>query len=656
MLTAAAPLVAHGGVYIGPGDVVPPGGGDAAPPTPSTPPDPARPATPPTPSDPATPLDPARPVTPPQPANGAKPGITSGGAIGSDLSTWVFWWEFNKDRFLNLRSKVAEIAIATEGAGPLLGLGAGAGRIPSLLPTMRQKKNIIVPELLRLLSEEENTDIATASMIALAKVGIQVENCEAAFTRLLDAPSQEVRETAALSLGILKDERALPLLESLLADDQDGRKVTGGSEVPPRTRTFAAYGLAMVGHETKEQMVKERVAETLYRTLVEDASAIKDIRVACVVGLGVLELKDPSLMVHRLGGILDEDRMSPLVLAHIPNAMAKLMRTLPGAHPERDAAIDRFLAILAPRSKRSAFLKMSAVQALGMAAVADDPRNSEIFDTLVRQSKKAKNVQVKNFTAISMAYLGVADPALRPKTIRFLSGKMRKSSTSYRQWSGLSLGVMAYLLDKKGAAMPQTTMDVTLSRFRDAKSPEEKSAYAIALGLMRYAPAKEHLLHSLMESRDTQFRGYAALALGMLDAREYGKDLSVLVGQSQRKPDLLRQASIGLGLMKDRNALSLLLGYLEPESGRRPRLAVLSSVATAIGFIGDKASVTPLIDTMGNDRLTPLGRAFAAVALGMVADKDLLPWNSMFSGDLNYRASVSTLVDQATGTGILDIR
>ena len=47
-------------------------------------------------------------------------------------------------------------------------------------------------------------------------------------------------------------------------------------------------------------------------------------------------------------------------------------------------------------------------------------------------------------------------------------------------------------------------------------------------------------------------------------------------------------------------------------------------------------------------------RGFAAVALGIVADKELLPWNSKISADINYVATTSTLTD-ASGTGILDI-
>ena len=45
--------------------------------------------------------------------------------------------------------------------------------------------------------------------------------------------------------------------------------------------------------------------------------------------------------------------------------------------------------------------------------------------------------------------------------------------------------------------------------------------------------------------------------------------------------------------------------------------------------------------------------AFAAVALGGVADKELLPWNSKIAVGMNYRASVETLTNQQSG--ILDI-
>ena len=54
-----------------------------------------------------------------------------------------------------------------------------------------------------------------------------------------------------------------------------------------------------------------------------------------------------------------------------------------------------------------------------------------------------------------------------------------------------------------------------------------------------------------------------------------------------------------------------------------------------------------------DESLTELSRAFAAVALGGVADKESLPWNSKIGQNMNYRAAVETLTDRQAG--ILDI-
>lgn len=650
---SSADLAAHGGTYIGPEDVVPPGG---RPPAGTTPPAPTTPSPPGTP--PSTPPSgsPPSPATPPTPMAPTGPNATTGNqAIGQDLSTWVFWWEFNKDRFLNLKVKVRGALPITDGAGPLAGLGNGAKIANTMAPSRLQIHNLVVPALIELIGKERNPDIATASMIALAKIGVRPEDCRGIFETHLDASVQEVRETAVISYGIMQDEGAIPILESLLLETKAGKELAGSTEVGRRTRAFAAFSLSLIGRQSKRNEIKEKVADLLYATLITDSSASKDIRVACVIGLGILDIEDPTEVVQNLSVLLDQDKMDQLVLAHIPNAMAKLLRNLPPGNTTRDAVIDQLMGYLKNR-KTNRLLQQSSVQALGMLAVTGDSRNPEIFDILQHIQKKGRSRQLKNFTAISMAYLGAADLAMRNQVTDFLVTKMKKSSTLYEPWCGLSLGVMAFLLKEKGKSLHPLAMEATLEKFLSQKSPEAKGAYAIALGLMDYKLAKSPIRASLDEYRVSQFRGYAAISLGLLHAREHLPLLKQIVAESKRDPEMLMQASIGLGLMQDRSAVSNLLVYLVPENGRKPKLSVLSAVATALGFIGDKSSVTPLVNTMKNSRINQLGRAFAAVSLGMVADKDLMPWNSVFGSDLNYRAAVITLTDRQTGTGILDIR
>lgn len=142
---------AHGGTYIPPGDVVPPGGtgSQPQPPTPTSPPsEPPGPVTPPSGNPQPTGNPPGQPVTPPNQPQGADPSTTSA-AIPPDLGQWTFWWEFNKDHYLNLKAKVRSKATTTE-AGVLIGLGSGARPSVTSGPTAQDIQTRIVPALLQL--------------------------------------------------------------------------------------------------------------------------------------------------------------------------------------------------------------------------------------------------------------------------------------------------------------------------------------------------------------------------------------------------------------------------------------------------------------------------------------------------------------------------
>ncbi|MCK5943170.1 MAG: hypothetical protein KAI24_14415, partial [Planctomycetes bacterium] len=73
----------------------------------------------------------------------------------------------------------------------------------------------------------------------------------------------------------------------------------------------------------------------------------------------------------------------------------------------------------------------------------------------------------------------------------------------------------------------------------------------------------------------------------------------------------------------------------------------------ALGQIGDRRSVAPLKRALFDEGRGDLQRAFAAVALGAVADRAKLPWHSKISTNINYRAAVETLTNQVSG--VLDL-
>ena len=82
-------------------------------------------------------------------------------------------------------------------------------------------------------------------------------------------------------------------------------------------------------------------------------------------------------------------------------------------------------------------------------------------------------------------------------------------------------------------------------------------------------------------------------------------------------------------------------------------LATQAAISTALGAIGDSRSIDPLVELLGNQSVTDSARGFAAAALGIVCDKEELPWNTKISANINYRANTVTLT--GGGTGILDL-
>jgi len=76
-------------------------------------------------------------------------------------------------------------------------------------------------------------------------------------------------------------------------------------------------------------------------------------------------------------------------------------------------------------------------------------------------------------------------------------------------------------------------------------------------------------------------------------------------------------------------------------------------VTSALDFIGEARSIDPLLEMFLDESLTDGARAFAVVALGIVGDRDLLPWSSELTVNLNYFVLTETMA--GGGKGVLEI-
>ncbi len=662
--------MAHGGRYRGPGDVVPPnpgrGGGSPGPTGPTTPGGPGGPSTggPGLPSSPG----PTGPTTGPGPSPGGRPGgpVSGGGgaALSSDLTRWQFWWEFNKDPFLNLKQAIHTEGVTTASPEFFMGAGEVTEGNDRLRPSDRDVLDKILPALKRALDGTSQRDTVSSCMVAMAKIGKDGRDFEILplLRARLSSKDGEIRETAALAMGISQMTQAIPDLIDLARDTVEGQRLCDRSNVDDRTRTFACYALGLIAHGTSSNQYKTTIADTLTAILGDQSVSSRNIQVGVINALSLIKpnpnhAAGKALLNRTVKALMtyyDKDigTSRQLIQANVPPAIAKLVGD---QSTMRASVMKRFLLDLegkksGKRSKNE--IVQSAIIALGKLAHKNDKSASaldrKVSAALLRYQKKGRDVQARNFALMALGQIGGVD-----NRNQLLNALEKGSKAMVKPWAALSLGVMEF---QANAAMPSRAPDALVGRrlehwLTELKNDESQAAMAIALGLMGEASASDRVLALLQKykSRDT-FAGYLCISLALMGETRAIAPIKSIAQSSVRRPERLLQAAMALGKLGDKNVTEDLQAMMTEGD---PNLAKMSAIAGALGFIGDRRTIQPLIDMLFNQDVTALSRAFAAVALGGVADKEPLRWNSKLAVDMNYRAAVSTLTNQVSG--VLDI-
>ena len=664
------PALAHGGQYRGPGDVVPPGGGGnrggLSGPTTGGPTGPSRPRGPATggPAGPST----GGPAGPTSGSPGRGPiDPRRGGQLPSDLTRWNFWWEFNKDPFIRLRDAIDSGGPQTGDDNFYLGTRKASAR-NSMRPTEQDILGVILPALKKAIDSTDQRDINSSCMIAMAKIGQDHPEFKLkdVFTSRLSRNDQEIRETAALALGIaaIAAEDEMKMLSDLALDRGVGRQATGGS-VNNRTRAFALYGLGLTAHKTTNIEIKKKAFASLKAVLEDTLERDRNLKVAAINGMGILNIGTQSEAERQLltdvVSSLENYFLRKvgagqnLIQSHCPPAIAKLIGR---DHPDAERFKDMFAAELDESSKikRSGnTVAESCALALGQLAKPytdkKDP-DAKYSKLLLKMWDKHKDVQTRNFSVLSLGWIG---GELNREAMLKAFDKANK--TQEKPWCALALGVYSHLeyaaqKDRDGSSAPETFIGETLfDELKVAKNPDLQGALAIGLGLNRYKEAADEMRSRMLKNQaQEETAGYFAIGLALMGDDTSKADIKTVIEQSTRRFQLLQQAAIALGKLGDKGVAEQLQKLL---TDGEPNLAKLSAIASAIGFIGDKRSITPLKDLLFDDQLGDLSRAFAAVALGGIADKEPLPWNAKIGTNMNYRAQVETLT--GASSGILDI-
>jgi len=647
IVTGSAVASAHGGnyrggQYDGPGDATPPndpGGGDTTPPGnpggPSTP----GPGTPNTgrPRGPATSGPSAPPTGGGGGIRGGSGGMTKrGGSEGYER--WEFWWEHNKEPFLQLKARLGKSAI-TSGASRFSSRRHGGDLLPATRPGPGEIERDIVPPLLEGLLES-HPDVVDSAALALGRSVRPDEGSAKVFEALRQAlghKEKSAREAATLALGVLGNPAAVAPLTALLDDTAEGRRLTAHPEgVEPLVRAFAAAALGLL-HATAAR-------GDLERAVGESGTANLGVKGMAVLALGMLgeEPADPEELVRFLLALMQDRAANPLVRAQAPIALGRLARSgTAGA-----AAVH---AVLGPRLLRQfqdessdIHLRRSLAIALGMVATAED---ADVLDALIGTVAAQKDDSTRHFSIIAIAQIGArdAEPAKHPevhaKLAAFFEHELAEPHRiTHQPYAALGSAIYARnekLADGRKAAVAHEVQ----AAFDATTNPSYSGAMAVALGLLDAKEASDDLWKRYEESNDAPLKGYIAVGLGLMRVTTHAAEMREEIQKKGLHPRYRLQLARALGLMGDVDALPALIRYLESSE----TLAETASAAQAVGLVGDRSAVRPLLEILGNRSKQPLQRGFAEIALGILAEKSALPWNVAFAVDANYRAKVDAL-------------
>ncbi|MEW6073004.1 MAG: HEAT repeat domain-containing protein [Planctomycetota bacterium] len=607
--------------------------------------------------------------------SGAGPG--TGGSTDLDLSSWQWWWEFNKEPYLAVRAHQRTAGVESGSDGFYLGRGrrvrrARADRRPTEVQVVEQ----ILPALQAALAARDSNDMVTGALLGIARIGNDRPGperaaLETAILPHLQEPNRQLAEIAALALGLLGHDPSVLVLGELVLDTESGRRAAGAHEVPVRLRAFAAYGLGILGARTENEDVRRYAVHALRRALEGAGTASPDLAVACASALGRIPLTwsgaaDPGAapiassgregQIAFLRGIVGDENAHRFVRAAAATSLAFLLVAPGEGCPAALAAEvgEEIREDLATRRKVPRELRQSAAIALGILADGDgDPFDARARRALFAAAREAGDEGTRRFALISLSRVAVRPgrgeaveaEAVRTEILRFLGG----GGAETRRWAALALA----LLERgrgAGEAVPAPAVVQALHICTaDANAPADCGAFATATGLLGDPSGVDELFLQLGAQDEEVARGYVAVALGLLQVPSALAPLQEVAQEATYQPWLLRGAAIALGMLGDPDVVDVLLEKLAASQS----ISAQASIAQALGRIGDDRTVEPLLALLTDARGTSGSRAFAAVALGLVADEDLLPWTTLYAVDANYRAAPPTLYDPE-GLGLLN--
>lgn len=622
----------------------------------------------------------------------------------SDPTDWQLWWQFNRDRFLRF-SGINTAGAYTGSDGFYLGKGevlrdtAGGRAGDQLIDT------VLAEALKNGLQQGGSNEFCKSALIAMSKVGGEQQFHYDFVTRwFLANGTPEMHPTAAFVLGLMGGEKDVALLRAIALNTKEGCEAITPegkpttARVPMEIRSFAAYGLGMIGSRSPKTELRQEIVKALVEIIENDDAEARDARVAAMIAMGLVPLQvdedvvacycgtcvvpDPHTslrpqVTYLLRYFTGDKEFDPILRAHTATTLGRLVAARPDGMTDRmkEGVAEVLVRALRPSSRQPENVRESAVLALGLIGDADNDPIDEWIRWAIKKSIKGGDDMEQRFALIALAETGGHrgqgdDPFSALGEIRAtLRRELTAGKKRIKPWAALATGVLGFELSAKGVPL-DPKMDAALGNvIRVGKRVDDLGAYALAAGMRGSDAVLDELRPKVEKIRDDAARGYVAMGLGMLQDRESRDVLSEVYAESDESPVLQVRLGLALGLLGEGGVVDDLVASLEaaekayaelPDEAPAETLAQheakLVAAITALGYIGDKRGLEALSRVVVDaEKSMPMAaREAAVVGLGMMGDRSPRPWRIAMTMGANYRARTATLTT-GEGAGVLDL-
>jgi HEAT repeat protein len=559
---------------------------------------------------PLPPVAPPDPTPPPDEGGSGKPPRAAGRRAELrpiTFDSWEFWWGYNKDSILGLRSAFARVPGGEE--DPL------ADRV---LPVLGK---ILDDRSLHLL-------IRVQAVLALGKLGgSQPAVAPLASRRLRAIAADEAdpaRRHAALALGLLPrdDAEARRLLLELIR----GRR---GADL--RVRCHAAIALGLLSPQ-KADPDHEAIGDVHDAILAGGAERYVRLGVLLATGLSGNERRAPVLL-----GLVRQREFHDLERSHATLAFGRLATVHPElVTKESVRAVERVLERGELHTRRSAAI------ALGQMGTVSGEFRERIGDVLLRSSKTLET-QAACFALIGLGRVAAVteDEAARKRFREHLVFTLRKGAYPAKPYAALAIGQM-------GAAADDRTVARLRKSLREWKGdPRQRAALPIALALLEDREIQADLVRILEARReDRTLRGACALALGRLGGPKAVDRIGLVLRRKEDRDRWLHlHTTTAAAVAGDTGSVPEIFGILADEHSS---FQVKWAAGLALASLADLGVVDALAKIALDEDASVLDRAAALAALGKLAHRSDRPAFGRVLTDLNYRASFPALDEIAS--------